>query len=174
VVRIALVGCSKTKMNLSAGRHVEARDLYVSELFKLRRSHVEGRMLPWYILSAKSGLLNPATLVRTYDQPLANLEGVALAEWHIDVANTLMTELVYTFGSSKLSTVTVEFHAGSRYCEPLASVLKLFGIKVERPVAGLGIGQQLAHYRIANESNGVGLGTFAVGDEFFGANDGQR
>lgn len=145
MITIALIGCGKKKAQMLS-RYCEARNLYESDLFKKRVFHVESRNLPWYILSAKSGLLNPNTQIRTYDQVLSDLTEIERAEWHVGVANQLLTELYFHFNEPKLSGVTVEFHAGEKYCEPLGSILTLLGMNVSRPVKGLGIGKQLAFY----------------------------
>jgi hypothetical protein len=145
-MRIALIGCSKRKNEVGSSGFIKARDLYAGELFKKRVALVESKNIPWYILSAKSGLLKPFVPVRTYDYTFAQMTELERAEWHVGVANQLFSELFYTFGDPKLSTVTIEFHCGSDYCEPLATILGLFGVKSEKPVAGLGIGQQLKFY----------------------------
>ncbi|XZE18768.1 DUF6884 domain-containing protein [Pirellulaceae bacterium SH449] len=145
---IALVGCSKTKSSLkSHTSYFTARELYTSDLFEKRVVHVESRNLPWYILSAKSGLLKPTTPIRPYDVTFDGLSEIEAAEWHIGVANQLMTELYYEFNSPKLADVTIELHAGAKYCEPLGSILTMFGINVVKPVSSLGIGKQLAFYK---------------------------
>lgn len=146
---IALIGCSKTKTQAGPGGYAAARDLYGSDLFSKRVAHVENRDLPWYILSAKCGLLSPDCMVRPYDKVISDLSEIEVAEWHLGVANQLMSELFYDFRSPKLSSVTVELHAGQKYCEPLATILKLFKINVVLPVAGLGIGKQLEFYKAA-------------------------
>lgn len=147
MLTIALIGCSKTKaVQTNPSGFALARDLYDSDLFRKRVAHVEGRKLPWYILSAKSGLLKPTTMLRKYDTTLKDLSDIEVAEWHLGVANQLMTELWYEFNQPKLSALTIELHAGSKYCEPLASILGMFGIKVVKPVANRGIGKQLAYY----------------------------
>ena len=46
----------------------------------------------------------------------------------------------------KPSELTIEIHAGADYCHPLAEILTAVGIKVELPLKGLGIGEQLAWY----------------------------
>jgi hypothetical protein len=149
MVTIALIGCSKTKAVTQQHKLIAARDLYISDLFRKRVEHVEKRGLPWYILSAKSGLLKPTVLVRSYDRTLGDSDELELAEWHLGVAGQFMSELCYEFGSPKLSSVAVEMHAGEGYCEPLGAILKMFGVKVIKPVAGRGIGEQLKFYKSA-------------------------
>lgn len=146
---IAFVGCSKTKAAVGPSGYLAAGDLYNSDLFRKRAEHVESRGLPWYILSAKCGLLNPTTSIRTYNTTMADLNEIEQAEWHIGVANQLMSALWCDFEAPKLSDVTIELHAGAKYCEPLGAILTMFGVKILKPVAGLGIGEQLAYYKSA-------------------------
>jgi hypothetical protein len=116
-------------------------------LFRKRVEHVESRGLPWYILSAKSGLIKPSLMLRNYNATMGELSGIEVAEWHLGVANELMSALWYDFRSPKLSSVSVELHAGAKYCEPLGAILQMFGVQVIKPVNSLGIGQQLAFYK---------------------------
>jgi hypothetical protein len=149
---IALIGCSKTKAKPSLlSQYVEARNLYTGDLFTKRVKHVEARDLPWYILSAKSGLLKPSTDVRVYDQTMNDLSPLEIAEWHLGVANQLMSELWYEFNIDDPAKVTIEPHAGAKYCEPLGSILRLLGMTVVRPVEGMGIGKQKAFYTAPRE-----------------------
>lgn len=150
MITIAFVGCSKTKrLKMPHGGYCPARDLYVSDLFVKRVAHVERRGLPWYIISAKSRLLKPTVSVRNYNRVMDELSGIEIAEWHLGVANQLMTELWCEFNAPKLSDVTVELHAGAKYCEPLGAILSMFGVTITKPVASLGIGGQLAFYKLA-------------------------
>lgn len=147
MVRIALIGCGKTKAVLPVNEQwIAARDLYTSSLFRKRVEHVEARGLPWYILSAKNGIVAPSVSVRTYNQTFEHMMPIEIAEWHLEVAKQLMGELWETFELREVSDVTVEIHAGARYCEPLGKILAMFGVNVVKPVQGLGIGEQLAYY----------------------------
>ena len=143
---IAFVGCSKTKRKPDGSGYLAARDLYAGQLFAKRVEHVERRGLPWYILSAKSGLLKPSVSVRPYDATIGGMSEIEVAEWNLGVANQLMSELWFEFGNPALKSVVVELHAGAKYCEPLGSILSMFGVTVVKPVEKLGIGKQLAFY----------------------------
>jgi hypothetical protein len=149
MITIALIGCSKTKADAGPSGYLPAQDLYSSDLFAKRVEHVTKRGLPWYILSAKCGLLSPTVQVRPYNTVITDLSDIEVAEWNLGVANQLMSELWYEFDAPKLSSVVVELHAGAKYCDPLGAILKMFGVKVVKPVASLGIGQQLAFYKSA-------------------------
>ena len=147
MITIALIGCSKTKADAGPSGYLPAQELYSSDLFAKRVEHVTKRNLPWYILSAKCGLLSPTVQIRPYNTVMTDLSNIEVAEWHLGVANRLMTELWYEFNAPRLSDVTVEIHAGAKYCEPLGTILQNFKISVCRPVQGLGIGRQLKFYR---------------------------
>ena len=151
--RIALIGCSKTKSFCDdPSKHIEARNLYSSQLFSERVAYVESKSIPWYILSAKCGLLKPTTPVRYYNVSNNDLTELEIAEWHVGVASQLFSEVYYEFRSVSLKKITVELHAGKKYCEPLGAILSLLGITVEKPVQSLGIGQQLHFYKKLNST----------------------
>lgn len=147
MLKIGLVGCGKKKAVVRNNEMIPACDLYVGDLFKKRRELMESRGLSWYILSAKSGAITPSTPLRSYDERLkSNATSLDVAEWHLCVANQLMTHLYYDHSVSDLTAVAIELHAGKHYCEPLATILQTVGISVLWPVFGMGIGQQLKFY----------------------------
>ena len=154
----AVIGCSKEKaklkrLNTYGDDWIEAKDLYVSDLFKKRMAHVEARKIPWFIASAGSGLVAPTTPMRTYDKTIADMEAIDRSAWYVGVASELIDRLYYDHDIRDLRDVAIELHAGADYCEPLDKILELLGAEVIRPVKGLGIGQQLAYYSQA----GVGV-----------------
>ena len=57
LVDLILVGCVKSKRH----RAGPARDVYTSTLWQYRQAFAELHGCPWYILSAKHGLLAPGT-----------------------------------------------------------------------------------------------------------------
>jgi hypothetical protein len=145
--RIALVGCGKSKTKPEGpSKFIEARDLYTGMLFRKRRAFVESRGLDWWILSAWYGVTKPTTSVMWYEKSLATVGHIELAEWHLYTAAACVSLWSEIEDPPKLSEVTIEIHAGKAYCEPLATLLRTMGIAVVTPVAGLGIGQQLAWY----------------------------
>ena len=146
--RIALVGCAKTKIqtrNPSLDWH-PARDIYDSDLFRKRVAHVEGRNLEWFILSAKSGCIAPETPIKLYDQTMNEKCQVDKVAWVAGVVGQLCDRLYYDFKIDSFTGLTFEMHCGKHYCDVLGKALVLFGAKVNYPVKGLGIGQQLAYY----------------------------
>jgi hypothetical protein len=153
---IALIGCSKTKKVVDRLEWVPARELYTGDLFRKRVAYVESKGLPWYILSAKSGVLHPDTAVMSYDATMGDKTEYEIAEWHSSVVTMLLDKLYYNHNEPPLKTVTLEIHAGAKYVQPLEQMLKLLGIKVVLPVKGLGIGEQLAYYGKAKGRNDGG------------------
>ena len=53
-----------------------AKDLYTSPLFRKARAYVERTGLPWFVLSAKYGLVHPDDVIAPYDLTL-NTMGVS-------------------------------------------------------------------------------------------------
>lgn len=131
--RLLLVSCVSSKRSQQA----PARELYVSPLFLKARAYVEAQGSPWFILSAKHGLLAPETMVAPYDQTLNTMPVKERREW----AYRVLAELLPRLGG--VSTVTLL--AGRLYREfleaPLAS-----RVTVEVPLAGMRIGEQLHWY----------------------------
>ncbi len=134
--RIALVGCVKTKRS---GVH-PARDLYVSPLFLRRRAFVEAARLPWFILSAKHGLVAPEAELRKYEMTLNTMSAADRRAWGARVLGQLREQL------GDLDGLTFEFHAGARYVEALEQGLGEAGARIDVPTEGLTMGRQLAWY----------------------------
>lgn len=74
---IVLVACCATKLDHAA----EARDLYVSDLFKKARAYAELIGESWLILSAKHGILKPGKVIEPYDEFLCDKSPRELAAW---------------------------------------------------------------------------------------------
>jgi len=135
---LVLVGCVKTKRT---GRH-KARDLYTSPLFQGRRSRAEEVGRPWFILSAKYGLLSPDEQVDSYNLALSDLPPPERRAWAVRVLAKL--EKVYGHLKDKL----VEIHAGAQYLHSgLCEGLRKRGARVTVPLQGRTLGQQLAWYK---------------------------
>lgn len=121
--RIGLVACCGQKLE---GRH-PAQDLYVSSLFRKSRAWVTTHCSSWYILSAKYGLVIPSQMIETYDVTLNAMPAAERRAW----AARVREELEPFAGANFVAL------AGERYCAALD------GLRVERPLQGMGIGQQL-------------------------------
>ena len=154
--RLMLIGCTKGKQdrpynNLTGGR-VVPEQLYQSPLFSKRLDYAEAKGLRWAVLSAKYGVWFPNIALKPYDKTFAEMHAAEIAAWHVGVAMRLSEELWEPFNlkesndALKPSELTIEIHAGADYCHPLSEILQAIGIKVELPLKGLGIGEQLAWY----------------------------
>lgn len=129
---LLLLGCVATKSRYSA----PAKDMYTSQLWMSRRRYAESRAIPWRIFSAKHGLLLPDQVIDPYDTRITSLCMQDRAELAARVAQAIARE----------EPRAVELHCGEDYCDPLALMLARRGIEVQRPLEGLGIGEQLAWY----------------------------
>lgn len=136
--RLVLVGCVKTKVHHPA----PAKDLYDSPLWERRRRYAESTGMPWAILSAEHGLVDPGTLLEPYDRYLGSEPSAYRRQWSNRVAGDVLALL------GELGLRSVELHAGAAYVQSgLASALRDAGVAVSWPVRGLTIGQQLGWYR---------------------------
>ena len=129
---IGLVGCSRRKLAHAA----PACELYASPLFRLASRYCALACDLWFVLSARHGLVEPASVLAPYDESLHALGRAGREAWGRRVAGQLGQRGLLGRGHRFL------LHAGAAYADPLAS---LFG--AEQPLAGLGIGRRLAWYR---------------------------
>lgn len=135
-MRVGLVGCVKTKRQEAAA----AQDLYVSPLFRGRRSYVEATCDRWFILSAKHGLVSPGAVLNPYEDSLNERSAAAKRGWAASVLAQLAAAL-------ELVGTTFEVHAGSSYRNfGLVDELRRRGAVVEIPAEHLSQGEQLAFY----------------------------
>jgi hypothetical protein len=133
-LHIGLVACSRRK-----ARHpAPACELYVSPLFRAARAYAERQYGPgrWLILSALHGLVDPDTILDPYDLSLRQLSAREREAW----GNRVAVGLRDRFPAGML----LWFHAGVLYRDAIAPVV---AHQVRFPLAGLGIGEQLAWYR---------------------------
>ena len=128
--RTYLVSCVSKK---SAGE-APARDFYISTWFKAVRRYVEATGEPWYVLSAKYGLVRPLQVLAPYDETLNNMKIAERRAW----ASRVMTQIIEF--TEPVQTVVVL--AGLRYREFLMDYLE-GRFAVEVPMDGLTIGKQL-------------------------------
>ena len=129
---LCLVSCVWTKQS----HQTLARDLYVSVWFAKVRKLVEAQGWPWFILSAKHGLVHPDKEIAPYEKTLNTMRVAERRAWASDVMQALDCHL------DGLQTVVV--FAGQRYREFLVPELCKRGVRVEVPMEGLKIGEQLA------------------------------
>ena len=129
---LCLVSCVSVKRPGPA----RARDLYASPWFQKARSCVEAIGCPWYILSAKYGLLDPNSTIDPYNRTLKTMPVNRRRAWASGVIEDLAPRLA--------GVNSVAFLAGSAYREFLAPELRRRGLTVYVPMEGLGIGRQLS------------------------------
>ena len=129
---LCLVSCVSVKLPDAA----PARDLYVSPWFLKARACIEALGCPWYILSAKHGLLDPRSTIDPYDETLKAMSVDRRRTWARGVIEDLAPRLAGV-GSATL-------FAGMTYREFLEPELRGRGLKLHVPMQGLGIGQQLS------------------------------
>lgn len=128
-MRVGLVACGKGRRAAPAA----AQDFYTGTLFRKASAYCAETYDDWYILSPKHGLITPDTVIAPYDLSLRVLSADERRAW----ARRVLAQI----RERGLGDATFFLHAGQRYAEHLVPVLH-----AERPLAGLGIGQQLAWY----------------------------
>ena len=129
---VYLVPCASRKGRTPA----PARDLYQSALFLKMRGVVEELGVPWFILSAKHGLVRPEQVVEPYDQTLNELPVSERRAWARRVIGQMEISL------PQADRIVV--FAGQKYREFLTDWLQARAT-VETPLAHLGIGKQLQY-----------------------------
>ena len=128
---ICLLSCVGQKLPDPA----PARDLYTSSWFVKARAFAEKTGQPWFVLSAKYGLVHPDDVIAPYDLTLNNMPVADRRTW----ANAVLSQLEPHLNSSG----SVMFLAGRRYREFLEPQLRGRGLNVAVPMEGLRIGEQL-------------------------------
>ncbi len=134
---VILIGCVRTKRASACA----AAELFASPLFEGRRRYAADAGLPWYILSAKFGLLAPGDVIGPYDLYLADQSPAYRTAWGGFVIAQLLEQL-----PPGLRGRTIEVHAGAAYVEPLRIPLAAHGALLTTPLAHLRQGEQLAWY----------------------------
>lgn len=132
---IFLVSCASKKLRGPA----KAKDIYMpSALFKKSRAYVESTGKPWFILSAKYGLLDIEKRISRYNKTLNNMRKKKRCEW----AQKVLKDLIPHLEKERIKSVVIL--AGSRYREFLEPELHDRGFHVYVPMRGLRIGEQMA------------------------------
>ena len=138
-VDLILIGCVKSKHRCAS----LARDLYASTAWKYRRSYAESHYCPWYILSAKHGLLDPDTWIEPYDLALKTFSPSERRAWSQRVFDDLVARVPVLGGK------VIEVHAGKLYVEHgLGKRLSEAGAVLRLPLGHVaGQGRQHVWYR---------------------------
>jgi len=120
---VTLIQCTNSKRDTPA----LARDLYdESRYFRRMRAWAEHRGNPWYILSAKHGLVAPAEIIAPYDERGLTEEQASEISWSLH----------------DLGVGTIHITAGRDYTNPLIPRLESFGMDVVNHFAGEPIGRR--------------------------------
>lgn len=134
---IALISCGKNKLSNKAA----AKDLYIGDLFKKARKYSEKHHDQYYILSALHELLDPETSIDPYNYTLNDLSKEQIISW----SKNVYKQIIDNIGES--SEVEISIYAGDKYRKYLVPLLEQYGIKVNIPLKGFGIGQQLSWFK---------------------------
>lgn len=129
---LILVSC----VSLKLAEPSPARLLYQSDWFLKVRAVVEKHGANWLILSALHGAVPPDAVIAPYEKTLNTAAAEERRAWALRVRAQLAPRLA--------DQQRVVFFAGLRYREFLVPSLRLDGYKVEVPMEGLRIGEQLA------------------------------
>ena len=89
---LCLVSCVSVKQHAP----VPAKDLYISPWFRKARACVEALGCPWYILSAKYGLVDPNETIEPYEKTLKTMRAGERWEWARGVVKDLDPHLAGT------------------------------------------------------------------------------
>ncbi|AXV82269.1 DUF6884 domain-containing protein [Ralstonia solanacearum] len=126
---VYLVSCVGKK----CGHAAQANDLYISEWFVRARAYVERSGCPWFILSAKFGLITPEQVIELYELTLNNMAIAERRAW----ATRVQLQMARSFPAGCRCVVL----AGHRYREVLMDFL-VQRYTTDVPMRGLAIGTQ--------------------------------
>jgi hypothetical protein len=129
---IFLVSCVSQKRS----RPSKARDLYQSEWFQRARRFVESTGSRWFILSAEHGMIDPDRVIEPYERTLNNMRVGERREWAQRVRKQMDRDLP--------DAERIVVLAGQRYREFLMDYLRTRATRVDVPLEGLRIGEQLS------------------------------
>jgi hypothetical protein len=123
--RVVLIGSSGSTAEESdaAGR------LFRSDGFARAREHAVHSRLPWFVLSAKHGLLDPDDVISPFEVQIDDQSAAYRTAWGEWVVAQLADRL-------QLDGVVVEVHGGVDFAQPLRQPLARRGAVLEIPLPG--------------------------------------
>ena len=128
---VYLVSCTKSKLCVPA----PAKELYAaSSWFSKAREYVKRQKQPWFVLSAKHGLVHPDEVITPYDCTLTDMGPAERLRW----AKRVLAELQQHLEGVE----TVTFLASVPYRKLLIPALLGRGFCVSVPMEGLRQGEQ--------------------------------
>ena len=123
--RVALVGSS----GATADEPRPAGEMFRSDGFAYAREHARHSRLPWFVLSAKHGLLDPGEVISPHEIQIDDQPAAYRTAWGEWVAAQLADRL-------QLDGVVVEVHGGVDFAQPLRQPLARRGAVLEIPLPG--------------------------------------
>jgi len=137
---LVLVACCGPKLDHAA----EARDIYVSDLFKKARAYAERFGGDWLILSAKHGVIDPTRVIEPYDQrpPTTRAGKRQFAQrLALQLREHRAREIIVLAGEDYCGWIdAVDVAPAAEHGPPPHPAFS----RVRRPLKGMGIGQQKA------------------------------
>lgn len=132
MARIAFVAESSVQQK----KLTQAEYLYRSTLFQKRRIYAVKTCSTWYILSTQYRLLKPDTLIQPYSQTLRHLDNTARFNWAQVILQQIFQMPIKTYD-------TLIFLASTTYLYHLVPILQARRYKMELPLAGMNVVQQI-------------------------------
>ena len=123
--RVALIGSS----GATADEPRPAGEMFESDGFARAREHARHSRLPWFVLSAKHGLLDPGEVISPHEIQIDDQPAGYRTAWGEWVVAQLADRL-------QLDGVVVEVHGGVDFAQPLRQPLVRRGAALEIPLPG--------------------------------------
>ncbi len=140
---LVLISCVKTKRPDPC----QAKDLYISTLFRAQREFAERWADQWYVLSALHGLIAPDEVIAPYERTLTRSSVAEQRAWSHKVAETLFARCE--------TNDRVIITAGESYCRFIEPLLKERGNAVWRPLKGLSMGFRPGRLRSLTQADKI-------------------
>jgi hypothetical protein len=123
--RVVLIGSS----GATADEPRPAGEMFRSDGFAYAREHARHSRLPWFVLSAKHGLLDPGEVISPHGIQIDDQAAAYRTAWGEWVVAQLADRL-------QLDDVIVEVHGGVDFAQPLRQPLTRRGAVLEIPLPG--------------------------------------
>ena len=140
-----VIACGSKKRNHPA----PARDMYVGSLFKNARRAAESTGLPWYIMSAKYGILRPDDIIEPYDMTYGKTTGKQPGEIAQQLASLNVALPVWGLVPARYAAVL---------CAAVGSS------SVRTPLRGLSMGMQQRAFKMISLAGNIEEGIRRVSD----------
>lgn len=129
---MVLVGCGAAK----ADSPQPARLLYTGPMTRAGVTYAEASGLPWGILSAKYGLLEPDRVVEPYDLAVHSLTDEERRVWALRVLRQQLPAFLRRRRVNPALPLVLELHAGTVYLDPLEANLPA-AWSIDYPLRGM-------------------------------------